>query len=118
MAVSTVSSIASNLRPKLLEDTLFVARETNLMAGLVYNYTGRGMATRYIGIYPQLSATEVAEGTDFSLATEWTKTQQAELTPKTMMTQVVLTDERMETDPEGARTDAAREMGAAIAAGN
>lgn len=116
MATSTFSSIAANLRPKILSETLFVAREMNLMAGLVFNYTGTGVATRYIGIYPQLTAQEVAEGVDFATATEWTKSEQASLTPHTEMVQVILTDERLETDPDGARQDAAREMGAAISA--
>lgn len=114
MAVSKVSSLNS-LFNTIYEDSLFVAREMNLMSNLVTGYTAQGMATRTIPIYPSLSATEVAEGVDFSSATEWTKTSHATLTPKIVKTQVILTDERMMTDPEGARQDSSREMGAAIA---
>lgn len=115
MAVSKVSSIASNLLPRIAEDTLFVARDTSLMPGLVYNYTGTGMATRYIGIYPEVTAQEVSEGVDYSNATEMTKTQQAALVPKTAIAQAILTDERLATDPEGAANDGAMEMGMALA---
>lgn len=116
MAISKNSSIASTLYPTLIEETLYVAREMNLAGGLVYNYAAQGMAVRYLGIYPTLTASTKAEGVDYANATEFTKTEQMSITPKTEMVQVVLTDERMATDPEGALADAAREMGAALAA--
>ena len=115
MAISKVSSIASNLQPKILAESLFVAREMNLMAGLVYNYTGQGMSTRYVGIYPEVTAATVAEGVDYSNATEWTKSEQASFTPTTAMAQTLVTDERVATDPEDAVQSAARELGGAIA---
>lgn len=115
MTTSTVSSMAANLRPKILSETLFVAREMVLMPPLVYNYAGTGMSTRYVGIYPTITAASVSEGQDFANATEWTKTQQMALTPSTKMAQVILTDERLATDPDGARQDASRELGASIA---
>jgi hypothetical protein len=113
MAVSTVSSL-NGLFNAIFEDAIFVAREVNLMAGLVTNYTANTMANRRLGIYPKLNATEVTEGVDFTLATEWTKTDQMTITPTTKMVQVIITDERLMTDPDDARRDASTEMGAAI----
>jgi hypothetical protein len=114
MTTSTVSSLNS-LFEDIYEDAMFVARERALMPGLVTNYTAMGMQTRYAGIYPTLTAQEVAEGTDYANATEWTKTSKMTVTPANVMVQVILTDQRIETDPDDARRDAANEMGYAIA---
>jgi hypothetical protein len=114
MAISTVASLNS-LFNTIFEDAIFVMREQNLMAGLVTNYSASGMQGRELGIYPQLSAQTVSEGVDYSNATEWDKTLQMTITPKEEMVQVVLTDQRLATDPDDARGDAAREMGGAIA---
>lgn len=113
-AKSTVASMAG-LFNKIYEDAMFVARDNNLMAQLVTPYSAQGYADRVLPIYPQLSAQEVAEGVDYSNATEWTKASEATFTPKEVMTQVILTDRRIQTDPDNARNDAAREMGGAIA---
>lgn len=114
MAISTVSSLAS-LFAAIYEDAIFVAREMNIMTNLVTNYATKGWMTRYMGIYPELSAVSVAEGVDFAGATEFTKTSQMELTPGEIINQVILTDRRIDTDPDDARRDAAEEMGNAIA---
>lgn len=114
MAQSTVSSLNS-LFNSIYEDAIFVAREENLMTGLVTTYSARGLATRYLPIYPQMSAQDVAEGVDFSNATEWTKTAQMTLTPSIAKTQAILTEARIATDPDDARRDLAMEMGGAIA---
>lgn len=115
MTLSKISSVTSTLLLDIIEDALFVLRENTIMAGLVTNYTGQGMSTRRVPIRNAASSTEVAEGVDFTNATESTKTQQAEFTPHTEMVQYILTDERMATDPENERAAAAREMGAALA---
>lgn len=114
MAVSTVSSLNS-LFNTVFEDAIFVAREQNLMAGLVTNYTGQGMAARQLGIYPQLTAATRTEGIDYANATEFDKTLQMTITPSSKIVQTVMTDQRIATDPDDARGDAAREMGAALA---
>lgn len=113
MPNSTVSSM-NGLFNNIYEDSLFVARETNLMAALVTVYNARGYATRTLPVYPSLAATAVAEGVDYTNATEWTKTQGPQFTPSEIMTQVILTDQRLQTDPEDARRDAAIELGGAI----
>lgn len=114
MTKSTISSMGS-LYPSIYEDTLFVIREASLMPGLVTNYSATGMQVRYLGIYPQITAQAVSEGVDYANPTEWTKTQQMALTPSEAVAQVILTDERIATDPEDARQSAARELGLAIA---
>ncbi len=114
MAVSTVTSLNTYFND-VYDDTLFVARETNLMASLVTAYSARGYANRVLPIYPGLTAEPVAEGVDFANATEWTKSAAITLTPGEVMTQVILTDRRIQTDPNDARRDAAIEMGGAIA---
>jgi hypothetical protein len=114
MTLSKVSSLNS-LFNSIYEQAIFVAREQNLMSGLVTNYTGSGMAARYLPIYPSLTAQAVSEGVDYSNATEWTKTAQMTLTPQIVKSQVVLTDARIQTDPDDARNAAADEMGGAIA---
>lgn len=114
MAISKVSSVTSTLINDIIEDALFVLREVTIMPSLVTNYTGQGMSVRRVPIFGQASATEVAEGIDFTAATELTKTQLASFTPKTEMVQYILTDERIETDPDNVRTAAAQEMGGAL----
>jgi hypothetical protein len=110
---STVTDLNA-LFAEIYEDAIFVAREQSLMPPLVTNYVGSGMADRNMGIFPQLTATEVSEGVDYSNPTKWTVTSQMTITPKTAMDQVLLTDERITTDPNDARNSAAREMGGAI----
>lgn len=113
MTVSTTSSL-NGLFNTIYEDALFVAREQNLMAGLVTNFTGEGMAHRKQGTRPSLTAQEVAEGSDYSNATEWTKVAGMDLTPKIVQVQTILLDTEVATDPEDARASAAMEMGGAI----
>ncbi len=115
MALSTVSSVTSALINNILTDSIFVAEQMALMPMLVTQYNSTGMAARKMGIYPQATAQEVAEGVDYANATELTKTTTMTLTPKKAKVQFILTDERVETDPEDARADAARVMGDALA---
>ena len=114
MAISTVATVTSTLINDIIADALFVLREVTLMPNLVTNYTGDGMAVRRVPIFGQASATEVAEGVDFSSPTTLSKTQAASFTPKTEMVQYILTDERVATDPDNARAAAAMEMGGAL----
>lgn len=114
MALSTNTSISGYFNG-ILEDAIFVAREATLMTNLVTVYNSTGYATRTLPIYPQLTAQVVGEGVDFSNATEWNKSTQMTLSPQEIMTQVIITDRRIETDPDDARRDASIEMGNAIA---
>jgi len=114
VGISTVASM-NGLFNDIYEDTIFVARQSALMPALVTNYSAIGMADRKMGIYPQATAEEVAEGDAYSNALEWTKTLAMTITPFKVKTQVMLTDERVATDPEDAKASAAMEMGMAIA---
>lgn len=114
MAISTVTDLNS-LFNLIYEDALFVARETNLMVGLVRNFSATGYMPRKIGIRPTLTAQVKPEGVDYQNATLFDKQLKATLTPQTVMNQVILTDEDIATDPDNARTDAAQEQGGAIA---
>jgi hypothetical protein len=103
------------LYPDIYEDTLFVAREMNLMAAMVTNYSASGWMDRHIGIYPQMTARTIDEDQDFVNPTQWTKSTAVTLTPGEIVTGVELTDRRITTDPEDARRSSSSEMGAAIA---
>src|SRR5690554_4553366 len=99
MAISTVSDI-DGFFADLYEEAMFVARENNLMAGLVTNYTAQGLASRIAGIYPQLSAQKVAEGVDYSNAQLWNKSAKMEITPQISKVQTIVTQARIDTDPD------------------
>lgn len=115
MAVTQVSDLNS-LFNTIYERALFVAREANLMTGLVDNRSATGWMTRVIPIRPQISAVTVAETQDFNSPTTFGRSTQATITPGEIAAQVVLTDRDLETDPESARADAEFELGMAIAA--
>ena len=114
MAMTTVSDLNS-LFNVIYSDTLFVARETNLMTSLVTNYSAAGWMARKIAQRPQIAAQSIADGTDFANPTTFGRTLKATLTPGEVIAQVVLTDQDIETDPDDARRDAATEMGGAVA---
>jgi len=113
MPISTVADLNS-LYNLIYEDALFVARETNLMVPLVRNFSATGYMARKLGIYPTITAQTKPEGIDFQNPTTFDKQLKATLTPGVVMAQSLLTDERVQTDPDNARTDCAQELGGAI----
>lgn len=114
MTVSTKTSMNS-LFNTIFEDALFVAREQNIMTNLVTVYTGTGYAQRKISTYPTTTAATVSEGIDYANAQEFTKTLLNTLTPSEVIAQSILTDVRVETDPQNALRDCATELGNAVA---
>jgi len=114
MAVTQLSSLNS-LFNTIYDRALFVAREMNLMVGLVDNRSATGWMNRNVSIRPQITAVTVAETQDFAAPTTFGKTTQATITPGEVMAQVVLTDRDRETDPDGAQRDAELELGASVA---
>lgn len=114
MAVSTTSDL-NGLYNTIYEEALFYAREMNMMARLVTPYSARGWMTRNISTRPQLTAESVAEGVDYAGAASFGKSTVATLTPGEIITQVILTDREIETDPDETVRDAVTEMGGAIA---
>jgi len=100
----------------IYEDAVFVVREQNLAVSLVKVFRdGKGDQTRSITTYPEVTPSPVAETEDFSAPTAFDKTLLSTLTPAEYMSQVLLTDRRIETDPQNARQDAAIEMGGGMA---
>lgn len=114
MAISTIGSMAG-LFNDIFEDARFIAREMNIMSNLVRNFSATGWMDRKLGKYPEIVAQEVAEGVDFASPTEFTKTLEATLSPFEIMAQVILTDKRIDTDPQNARQDASTELGNSLA---
>ena len=114
MAVSKYSDISSFVA-SIYERSLFVARENNLMTQLVRNFSASGWQPRVLSIRPQASAATVADGADFAGTATWNKSSKATLTPSEVIAQYILTDQQIETDPDGALTDAALELGNSIA---
>lgn len=114
MAITKYSDISSFVA-SIYERSLFVVRETNLMANLVTNYSAQGWMTRTFSTRPQVTAETVSDGVDYSNATSFGKSSVGTLTPTEAIAQVILTDQNVETDPDGARNDASMELGAAIA---
>lgn len=115
MAITKYSDISSFIA-SIYERSVFVAREQNLMSNLVSNYSARGWMTRTFSTRPQITAETVADGVDYSNATTFGKSSVGTLTPAEAIAQVILTDQDIETDPDGAVNDAATELGQAIAA--
>lgn len=115
MAVTYLSELNS-LYNTIYERAIFVAREMNLMAQLVDNRSASGWMNRVVPTRPQITAVAVNENTDFASPTTFGRSVQATLTPIEIISQVVLTDKSMETDPDSAVQDAAFELGASIAA--
>lgn len=114
MAVTTVADL-NGLFNTIYERALFVAREANLMTGLVNNVSATGWMNRVVPIRPQVTAVSVAETQDFNNPTTMGKSALATLTPGEIAAQVVLTDRDLETDPDNARMDAEMEMGMSVA---
>lgn len=110
--VADMSSYFNNI----YEDAVFALHEGTIATRLVRTFTdGMGDQARYVSSYPTVAPTAVAETEDYSNPTAWTKSALSSLTPGEVMSQVILTDRRIETDPQNARQDAATEMGLGMA---
>ena len=110
-----VSSDITTFVNSIFEDALFVARDNNLMQPLVTTFTdAQGLASRKLQAYGTATIRQVAE-TDDLVSQTYAPSALSTLTPAEFGAQIFLTDLRMETDPFGARDDAARELGVAMA---
>lgn len=99
----------------ILEDAMFVLREDSLMPQLVTLYgDSSGWEDRKLSKYPQIAAQTIGETEDLNAPTVFDKQAEVTLTPIEAAAQVILTDRRIETDPQNARADAATELGGAI----
>ena len=112
---STVSSLSSYFN-NIFEDAVFAVQEQTLATRLATTYTnGRGDQTRTLSEYSTISFASVGETEDYSNPTVFDKTALATLTPGELMAQYLLTDRRLETDPQDARQDASTNLGLAAA---
>lgn len=114
MAITTTDDL-NGLYNTIFDDAMFVARESNIMVGLVRRFNATGYMQRKGSIRPQATAVEKPEGVDFSNPTTGGLSLKYTLTPSVKMAQYLLTDEAMKTDPNNAMQDAAQELGGSIA---
>lgn len=115
MTVSTTTDLNS-LFNLIYEDSLFVLRERTLMAQMVTGFRSTGYAQRKVGVFSTVTAQDVAEGVDFSAATQFQKSVLATFTPGRSMAQFILTKEMLQTDDvDNIRQSASIELGNAIA---
>jgi len=114
MAITTTDDL-NGLFNLIYDDALFVARESNIMVGLVRNFNATGYMQRKGSIRPQVTAVEKPEGVDFQNPTTFGRSLKYTLSPTVKMAQVLLTDEDVQTDPDNAAQDAAQELGGALA---
>lgn len=97
------------------QDALLVAREQNLMAGLVTGFNDRsGTAIRSLQTYGTATLNSIGDADDLT-SQAFTPSVLSTLTPGEVGAQFFLTDLRMETDPFNVRNDAAMELGQAMA---
>lgn len=114
MAITKLTDVSSYINT-IYERALFVARERNLMTQLVTHFSARGFMTRVVPVWAQVTAESVADGVDYSNPTTMSKSTKATFTPGEVIAQALLTDQMMETDPDGAVNAASFELGEAIA---
>ena len=110
-----VATDISSFVNSVFEDALFVARDNNLMQPLVTTFSdAQGLASRKLQAYGTATIRQLNE-TDDMVSQTYAPSALSTLTPAEFGAQIFLTDLRMETDPFGARDDAARELGVAMA---
>lgn len=113
---TTVTSMGTNWVSQVYEDALAVYRANNVMSQLVTVFTDRmGDEARANSGYNQLTAGTVAEATDITVESEFTKSNIATLTVQEAYAFAFLTDRRRETDPQNAYADLSVELGNAMA---
>src|ERR1043165_7918610 len=113
MPMNTYSDIVGYVQT-IFEDAMFVAREQNVMTGLVTQFSASGDATRTNSNYGTATINALAE-TDDLTSQAFTPSTYQSLTPGEFGAQVFLTDRRIDNDPSNARNDASQELGMAMA---
>jgi hypothetical protein len=115
MASLNPSSDISAFINTVYEAALLVARDNNVMTGLVRTFNDRtGVATRKNSQYGGASVNSITE-TDDLVGQAFTPANVATLTPAEVGAQYVMTDTRIESDPFSVRIDAATDLGQAMA---
>lgn len=115
MASLNPSSDISSFISTVFEASILVARDNNVMTGLVRTFNDRtGVATRQNSQYGGLTVNSITE-TDDLVGQAFTPSSIATLTPAEAGGQYFMTDTRIESDPFSVRNDAAQDMGGAMA---
>ena len=114
MAITKLTNVSTYIA-KIYEDAMFTAREQNLMVNLVRNMSANGWMVREVPLWASVTAASVSDGVDYSNPTTMSKSLKATFTPSEVIAQALLTDQMMETDPDGAMQASALELGGAIA---
>lgn len=109
------SSDISSFINTIFEASILVARDNNVMTGLVRTFNDRqGLAVRQNSQYGGLTVNSITE-TDDMTGQAFTPSSIATLTPAEAGGQYFLTDNRIKSDPFAVRNDAATDMGLAMA---
>lgn len=114
ISLTRYADIPSGFVPDTLEAAHFTATERNFLLPTVTRLSAAGMQPRKSSVYGTLSTKAAAEGEDITPELMSRSADQT-LTPSRVAAQVLLTDERIMTDPENARADAALLLGSAFA---
>jgi hypothetical protein len=115
MASLNPSSDISSFINTIFEASILVARDNNVMSGLVRTFNDRtGVATRQNSQYGGASVNSITE-TDDLVGQAFTPASIATLTPSEVGAQYFMTDTRVESDPFSVRNDAAQDLGGAMA---
>jgi len=115
MASLNPSSDISAFINTIFEASILVARDNNVMTGLVRTFNDRtGVASRQNSQYGGLTVNSIGE-TDDLVGQAFTPSSIATLTPSEAGGQYFLTDTRVESDPFTVRNDAATDLGQAMA---
>lgn len=113
--VQTVLTDLNGLVNKIIEDSLFAAREQTLMAELVTVKNAIGYTQRVVPIREQATATTIADGTSYT-PERFDKTSKATLTPGEVMASHDITRQTLLTDDPGdIADDSSVELGMAVA---
>lgn len=114
MAFVKVADIATFVQT-IYEDAMLVARDNNVMLGLVTVYSdASGTASRSRSEYGTATLNTITDVDDLS-SQAFTPTVDSTLTPAEVGAQFFITDTRVESDPFGVRQDASLELGQAMA---
>lgn len=113
---TTVSSLGTNWVSTVYADAVTVFRANNVMSNLVTVFTDRqGDEARSLPGYNQITAGSIAEATDITSESEFTKTNISTLYVNEAYSFAFLTDRRRETDTQNALADVSIELGASLA---
>lgn len=112
IGLNTYSDISTIVNP-ILEQSLAVAREQNVMAGLVSTFSAEGSEPRKFFEYSASTIKTLGESDDMA-SDAFTPSALGTVTPQEYGNQFFLTDQRIATDWNAAQQDASFELGAAM----